>query len=257
MRHSLRRARPLVLAFVVSFSLAACGGKDASTTTPDGDSASVADGAGTDGDTGGGTLTRSTFNERMFKAIEEAGSAHVRFETRTSAGTFGGDGDVQYGDELALRMKMAPPGGSGTAQEVLLIGDTFYVGMGEQYMAMSIDAMAGQGMPDLSTNLDPKIQAKAFESAVTSFEQSGEAETIDGVKATPYDITIDPAKAPDTFGTAVTEPLRFTYYVGPDDLPRRMIYHDKNGEFTATYTQWGVRVDIEAPPDDRIMKGMG
>ena len=115
----------------------------------------------------------------------------------------------------------------------------------------------GQGMPDFSTNLDPKKQAAAFDKAVTAFEQKGAAETIDGVKATPYVITVDPKKAPDTYGSMVTEPMDFVYYVGPDDLPRKMVYKDENGDFTATYTDWGANVDIKAPPADKIVKGMG
>jgi lipoprotein LprG len=252
MRRFTRAAQTAALALIVSLSLAACGDKDTESPSGGGDSSASAE-----SQSGGGTLSQGDFNQRMFSAIEKAGSAHVHFETGTGGKTFGGDGEIKYGDELALRMKMAmPSGAAGGPQEVLLIGDTFYIGMGDRYMAMPLDAMSGQGMPDLSTNLDPKVQAKAFDQAVTSFKQGGEAETLDGVKATPYDITIDPTKAPDTFGTTMTEPLTFTYFVGPDDLPRKMVYHSKDGEFTATYTDWGAPVDIEAPPADKVMKGM-
>jgi hypothetical protein len=251
MRRFTRVAQTAALALIVSLSLAACGAKDSANPSAGKDSSANIE------PSGGGTLTKSDFNRRMFSAIEKAGSAHVHFETGTRGKTFGGDGEIKYGDELALRMKMAgPSGAAGGPQEMLLIGDTFYIGMGDEYMAMPLNAMSGQGMPDLTTSLDPKVQAKAFDKAVTSFEQKGEAETIDGVKATPYDITIDPTKAPDAFGSTVTEPLTFTYYVGPDDLPRKMVYHDPNGEFTATYTDWGAPVDIEAPPASKIMQGM-
>ena len=70
-------------------------------------------------------------------------------------------------------------------------------------------------------------------------------------------ITLDPAKAPETFGTMANEPLTFTYFIGPDDLPRKMVYEDKNGEFVVTYADWGDPVDIEAPPAEKVMKGMG
>jgi len=252
MRRFTRAAQAAAFALIVSLSLAACGDKDTASPSGGGDSSASAE-----SQSDGATLTQGDFNQRVFSAIEKAGSAHVQFETGTGGKTFGGDGEVKYGDELALRMKMsAPSGTAGGPQEVLLIGDTFYVGMGDRYMAMPLDAMSSQGMPDLSANLDPKVQAKAFEKAVTNFKQEGSPETIDGVKATPYDITIDPTKAPDTFGSTFTEPLTFTYYVGPDDLPRKMVYHSKDGEFTATYTDWGAPVDIEAPPAAKVMKGM-
>ena len=108
-------------------------------------------------------------------------------------------------------------------------------------------------MPDMSASLDPKKQQAAFEAAVTEFKQSGKAETLDGVQATPYVITLDPSKAPDTFGTTTTTPLTFTYFIGPDNLPRKMVYDVKSGEFVATYTDWGEPVDIKAPPSDKVV----
>ena len=111
------------------------------------------------------------------------------------------------------------------------------------------------GVPDLSANLDPKIQAKAFGQAVTKFEQSGDPETLDGVQATPYSVTLDPKKAPEVYGTTLTEPITVVYYVGPDDLLRKMVYKDKNGDFISTYSDWGAPVTIEAPPASKLMPG--
>mgnify|MGYP006178658891 CR=1 FL=1 len=76
-------------------------------------------------------------------------------------------------------MTMPNPAGGEAKQEMLLIGDTMYMGMGDRYMSISLDSMRGQGMPDMSANLDPKVQKKAFEDALTDFKQSGEAETLD------------------------------------------------------------------------------
>jgi hypothetical protein len=250
MRRFGRLAQSLTLALAFGLSLTACGDKEPSASSEDGGATSGAERA-----SGGGALTQADFNERVFSAIEKAGTAKLHFETEAAGAgqAISGDGEVEYGDELAMRMTMSGPSGAGGGkQEVLLIGDTVYIGMGGQYMSMSMDAMSGKGMPDLSTNFDPRKQAEAFETAITGFEQKGEPETIDGVKATPYEITIDPTKAPDTFGTMVTEPLNFVYYVGPDDLPRKMVYKDKNGDFSATYTDWGDPVDIKKPPADKI-----
>lgn len=248
------RSLSVLLAVVLGLSLAACGDKDATDAGTDGKT-----GAGADADRpakGRGTLSQDDFNARMFSAIEKAGSAHVAFETSAGGAKSGGEGEVKYGDELALRITMENPSG-GASQEVMLIGETFYVNLGGKYMSMSLSSLEGMGMPNLSANLDPKVQSKVFGAAITSFEQKGEPETLDGVRATPYDVTIDPTKVPDTFGTAVTEPLKFTYFIGPDDLPRKMIFHDaKNGDFVATYTDWGAPVDIKAPATSEAMPGM-
>ena len=252
----MRRFRPLALSLTLALSLglslAGCGDKEPS-ASPDGAGGSATAPAG--GATVGRALTQKDFNERVFRAIEKARSAKVHFETEAAGAgqAIRGDGEVEYGDELALRMTVAGPSGAGGGkQEVLMIGDTVYISVGDRYMSMSLDAMSGQGMPDLSTNLDPRKQAEAFDKAIISFEQKGEPESIDGVKATPYEITVDPKKAPDTFGTMVTGPLDFVYYVGPDDLPRKMVYKDTNGDFTATYTDWGAPVDIEKPPAEKV-----
>jgi len=246
MRRFTRAAQVATLALIVSLSIAACGDQDKTNPATD---ASAPPAASTG-------LTQSNFAEEVFDAVQEAGSAKISFESGTGGKKFIGEGEIEYGDELAVRMTMPNPAGGEDKQEMLLIGDTMYMGVGDRYMSMSLDTMRSQGMPDMSASLDPAAQQKAFEAAVIDFEQSGEPETLDGVKATPYVITLDPAKAPETFGTTVTEPLKFTYFIGPDDLPRKMVYNDTNGKFTAFYTDWGAKVDIEAPPAEKVMKGM-
>jgi hypothetical protein len=251
MRHFPSAARAAAFALIAGLTLVGCGDKDNPAADGGGDS-----GASAARESGGGDLTQANFSDKVFAAVEEAGSAKVHFESGTGGKKFVGDGEVEYGDELALRMTMPNPAGGGAKQEMLLIGDTMYMGMGDRYMSMDLGAMRGQGMPDLSASLDPKKQQEAFEAAVTKFRQSGEPESIDGVEATPYVITLDPSKAPETFGGTATDPLTFTYFIGPDDLPRKMVYDDKNGEFVATYTDWGTPVDIKAPPSDKLMGDM-
>ena len=245
-----RLTQSLTLTLAVGLALAGCGDQQKSDTPTDGAQKTDAPAASAD-------LTQSNFADEVFGAVLKAGSAKISFESGTGGKKFTGEGEIEYGDELAVRMTMPNPAGGGAKQEMLLIGDTMYMGMGDNYMSMSMDAMKGQGMPDMSASLDPEAQQEAFEAAVTDFKQSGEPETLDGVSATPYVITLDPAKAPETFGTMANEPLTFTYFIGPDDLPRKMVYEDKNGEFVALYSDWGDPVDIEAPPAEKVMKGMG
>lgn len=246
----IRLAQTLTVTLVVSLSLVACGGKGQPDTN--GDSAKTESAP-----SGGGALTRGNFNKRMLSAIEKAGSARVHFESGSGEQKARGDGEVKYGDELALRMTMTAAGNPDDVQEVIMIGDALYVGSGGKYVSMSIEAMSAEGDTNLFVNLDPKVQADAFDAAITDFKQSGAPKKLDGVKATRYVITLDPTKAPDAFGTSLTDPLTFTYYIGPDDLPRKMVYVSENGEFSATYTDWGAPVDIKAPSADKVTKGMG
>ena len=249
MRRFSSAAPAAALALIAGLTLAGCGDKDAPTATGGGDS-----GASAARESGGGDLTQANFADEVFDAILDAGSAKIHFESGTGGKKFIGEGEAQYGDELAIRMTMPNPAGGDAKQEMVMVGDTMYMGVGDKYMSMSLDAMRGQGMPDMSANLDPKKQQAAFEAAVTEFKQSGKSETLDGVEATPYVITLDPSKAPDTFGKTSSDPLTFTYFIGPDNLPRKMVYADKNGDFVATYTDWGEPVDIKAPPADKVME---
>jgi len=252
MRRESRFARALTATLVVGLSLTACGDKDTPKSAPDADGGTSASAA-----PAAKALTQDNFSERVFSAIDKAGSAKVHFETGNGSKTVSGDGEIKYGDELALRVTMdVPQQASGAApQEMLMVGKTFYISMGGKYMTLPLDAFKGMGVPDLSANLDPKIQAKAFGQAVTKFEQSGDPETLDGVQATPYSVTLDPKKAPEVYGTTLTEPITVVYYVGPDDLLRKMVYKDKNGDFISTYSDWGAPVTIEAPPASKLMPG--
>jgi hypothetical protein len=249
MSPSLRRILALAVTLALGLSLTACGDKDASKASGDSDTSTSAKPAGK-------PLTRENFSERVFNAIDKAGSAKVHFEAGKGAQKFSGDGEIKYGDELALRVKMNVPNEAAGAapQQMMMVGETFYISMGDKYMTMPLDAFKSMGVPDISANLDPKVQAKAFGQAVTKFEQSGAPETLDGVQATPYSVTFDPKKAPDVYGTTLTDPVTVVYYIGPDDLLRKMVFADKNGDFISTYSDWGSPVTIEAPPASDLMK---
>lgn len=248
MRRSLRTAPSLLLAVALGLTLSACGDKETSTASDPDAAAPPSKPAH--------TLTQADFTRRVFGAIEKSGSAKIHFAAGSGAQKSSGDGEAKFGDEVALELTMGSPANGAKEEKVLLIGDTFYIGMGGKYMTMSLDSMKGSGMPDISTNFDPKVQAKTFEKATVGFEQQGAAETLDGVKALPYEVTIDPKKAPEAFGTTLTAPMSFTYYVGPDDLPRKMIYHNEQGEFVATYSDWGAPVDIQKPPASELAGSM-
>ena len=116
---------------------------------------------------------------------------------------------------------------------------------------------------DIIENLDPARQVKQYESAIKTFDSSGKVVKLDGVDARPYKITIDPSKASQLKklkGTKLPASMTFTLYVGPDDLPRRMVSTipaaDKSGKtrLQMDYTKWGEKVSISAPSAANITK---
>ena len=89
---------------IAALSLTACGDKEPSASTGGGGTTSD-EGASTGnagGNAGGDALTQVDFNERVFGAIEKAGSAKVHFETESAGTAQGveGDGEVEYGDQI-------------------------------------------------------------------------------------------------------------------------------------------------------------
>src|SRR4051794_27073863 len=108
MRRPPRIVQAVVLTVAVGLSLAACDDKDAAKPAGPGAAMTKAPAASK-------ALSQSHFSERVFSALEKAGSAKVHFETSAGGKKVGGDGEIRYGDELAVKMSMTPPGQTSTA----------------------------------------------------------------------------------------------------------------------------------------------
>ncbi len=106
--------------------------------------------------------------------------------------------------------------------------------------------------------MDPAKPARQFKAAVKSFEKKGEPQTIDGVKAQPYVVTVDTSKI-DAFkdlaggrrAARCPKTMVYTMYVGSDDLLRRMEFDMAGAKTTMDYSKWGEPVDIKAPSPAR------
>jgi lipoprotein LprG len=256
MKFPAQTAQSVAICVALGIALTACGGtKDASDT--DGETSATAAVTKRDVD-----LTQDTFVSRVFGAISKAGSAKVSFESDNTEEQPRGDGEVKYGDELAMRINLMPYGSPDDTSDVILVGETMYQkGISEgnrpndgKYSAMSVHVLESMGMPDIPGLLDPRSKAKAFSTAVTSFKQTGAPETLDGVEATPYAFTIDPSKAAKAHQSWPSDVVHLTFYVGADDLPRKLVFKAPYSTFTATYSDWGTPVDIKPPPDAEVRR---
>ncbi|AWB93429.1 hypothetical protein [Aeromicrobium chenweiae] len=98
----------------------------------------------------------------------------------------------------------------------------------------------------------------ALADAVTSVEAKGDPETIDGVQAQPYEVTVDTsrveafAELPEASRSTIPKTLVYTMFLGPDDLLRRMTYGFGGMTGTIDLSQWGEPVDITPPPADEL-----
>jgi hypothetical protein len=189
--------------------------------------------------------------------------------TAPSGDKFTSRGQMKLGtrpQDTAMAMTVdAGTGGLGTV-EMRLVERTFYISLGTltQNKFAKVD-LTDKSNPIASQygaileNLDPARELQQYQKAITKFDASGETVEIDGVKAQPFRFSVDPSKA-DQFKqldrAAMPASINVTLYVGPDDLPRRIVMQmpTQNGttKQQRDYTKWGEKVTITAPSKTRI-----
>jgi hypothetical protein len=226
-------------------------------------------------------LTAKTLFPRVSKAQTKAGSSHISMALTAPGGqTFASRGQMRLGDkpeDTAMAMTVGGnTGGLGTV-EIRLVDRTFYVALGSltQGKFAKIDLRdksnpIAQQYGEIIENLDPAHQVGQYQDAITKFDSSGEPVEIDGVETHPYKITIDPAKATHVKkveGVSLPESISVTLYIGPDDLPRRMVSRVPGPDGAAAkmqldYSKWGEKVTIKAPSkaniaDDDLLSRLG
>lgn len=208
--------------------------------------------------------TQAAFFQSITDAQVEARSSHVEMTIDGAGTAITAQGDVAVGRtpaDTVMSMTMDTGAtGMGTVS-MILVDKVLYVNAGgltgDKYGAIDLDSsssMIAQQFGSITEQLDPSQQLEQFQKALTSLEKKGKPETIDGVEAQPYELTIDPSKMVDlgAGGAAVPKTLTYTLYIGPDDLLRRITASVAGSTVRADYSRWGEKVDVEAPPADQI-----
>ena len=246
----------VAVAMLAGFTLSACGGSD--------DPAD--DKAGTKPATSGTTITQANFAEVIGDSQAKAKSAHVDMTIGVGGQEIEAEGDVAVGKTIAdSAMTMTMDMGSSMKLDMRLVDETMYMNMGAmtENKFLKID-LNDQSNPfakqygQIMDQMDPTKQMEQFKDAVTSFEKKGEPQTIDGVEAQPYVVTVDTTKnaafkdLPEASKSQVPDTIVYTMYVGSDDLLRRMEFEIAGSKSTMNYSKWGEPVDIKAPPADQI-----
>ena len=260
MRERLKQLTAVsVLVLVAGVSLVACSDKNGS----DGESA---------GQSSGDTLTQANFFERMTAAQKKAATTHLAMEMKAAGQSIKADGDMSVGvaaGDTAMAMKMDTGQAGLGSLEMRLVDEVFYLNFGpmtsNKFVAIDLTDESnpiGKQYADIFGNLDPAQNLKQFEDAVSGFDQKGKAIELDGVQAQPYVITVDTSKIPEAkkAGGSLPKSLEYTMYVGPDDLPRRVITElpavagGGDSTMTVNYTKWGEDVSITKPKPSEITK---
>lgn len=212
-------------------------------------------------------LTSDNFVDTVTKAVLEAGSTHVKMNLGAEGRSVDASGDVRTGDDPAdteMAMTMAVPGMGD--MEMRLVEQVFYIKMGamtqNKFAKLDLtdpDNPMGKTFGEMAGKFDPSKSLQNLNGAITSFKKSGAPEEIDGVQAQPYTVTVDTSKMAEHGGlggnaAAMPDELTYKFWVGSDDLPRKLTSHVSGADIDVTFTKWGEDVDVQAPPAGQITK---
>ena len=213
-------------------------------------------------------LSVDEFYPAVMAALRDAGT--FAFET-TSGGTGQSQtmsGQARFSDE-GVEMKASGTGAQ--AMDMILIDQAMYMkspdlGTGDKWLKIDLsDPNSLFGMIGKAT--DPEVMFKAMESP-KKLELVG-SEEVDGVETNHYRITLDPSKYleamefPTAMGDMLPDELVTEMWVDADNLPRKFAQTTEvagaagSSTTEGTYSDFGVDVDIEAPPSSEVTEQPG
>lgn len=291
-----RRLGSVALVTSLGLGLVACSSDDDSSSAKDSATSaekSTDDGTdnGTDDSTTGSpeeteeatavNLSAKDFYPSMMAAIREEGS--FAFETITESAGEAADepstmsGQARFaGDSMDMKASSSGPQG----MEMVMVDQVIYMkspemGLGSKWLKLDLKNMEGSMFGMLAKATDPEAMFKAMETP-EQFELVGEEE-IEGVATKRYRITVDTeqyAKAmqlPDYVVQVLPDKQITEMWIDADNLPRKFVQvtevpamaggKSTTNTTTGTYSDYGLDVDISAPPasevDEDALEKMG
>lgn len=251
----------LSLLTVAALGLTACSSDAPSDAAPS--SATAPEAAAPAAPEGPVLLTVDDFVQRTSAASDGVSSVHMTMVMQAAGETMNADADVvTRGDAADMRMTMTIP--EVGAVEMIVVDGAAYMTLGDltggQYLDLTSDAEDNPfaGMTDeLTGSFDAKSTAK-LAGAVRSVEPAGDPVEIDGVLTQPYEVVVDGAAAAAMLGdeadaAQIPETVTYTYWIGEDDLMRRLVADMPEGSVEMVFSAWGADVTITAPTPDQIM----
>lgn len=218
---------------------------------------------------GGGSdrLSQDELFDKVVAAQAKAGSSHVAMSLRTPQGqAVNSHGQMLYGTkptDTALAMTVGQDPRLGDV-EIRLVDRAYYIRVGaitgKKFTKIDLtdkNNPIAREYGNVIENIDPGRQIRQYEDAVTNFDNEGEPVKLDGVQTLPYKVTVDPSKVKGLDGLAGAN-ITYVLYVGPDNLPRRMVSSAPGSggapgaRLQIDYTDWGDKVVIEAPSKSQI-----
>lgn len=275
-----RRLGSAVLVLALGAGLTACSGDEpteSSSATDDGtdDGTDAGSEEGTeDGDDSEAPaeasleeLSAADFYPTVMAALREAETFNFTTVTETMGQPATLTGQARFGDDGA-EMKATSTGAQ--AMDVILLDQVMYMkspemGTGDKYLRLDLsdpDSLFGM----LGKATDPEVMFQALQTP-KKLELVG-SEEVDGVATNHYRVTIDPAdyfkamEFPGAMAEFMPKEMVTEMWVDGDNLPRKFSTTTEtpmpqggkpvSSSTEGTYSDFGVEVEIEAPPADEI-----
>lgn len=237
----------------------------------DDDTGSDDDAAGSDDDeVSSAGLTAESFARAVTAAQTEAGSVTMEMSISSGGQAVTAQGEVLTGEnveESGADMTMQLPG-VGQLQMILVDGD-FYLNLGSlsqnKFVVIDLDdadSPLTQSFDGFEEQFDVAATTEALADAIVDFEAVG-PETVEGVEADRYDVTVNTEDMLETLGAAggdaaaaqLPETLTYSFWTDDEDLPVKMTA-EAGGLFDMeiVFSDWGGPVEITPPPANRISK---
>ncbi|MGH1563655.1 DUF6612 family protein [Mumia sp. DW29H23] len=238
-------------------------GDDGGSTSSSSSSGSTTSGGG--GDEGATVLTSENFASVVSGAQLKAQTAHMTLTMNVAGQNVKAEADVKTDSDPtkgAMHMTMDV---AGQSVDMIMVDGVIYMkapGMPDgKWMSIDLDeaaGAAGASFEQMRESMDPSQSIKNLEDAMSSLKDTGETATIDGVEARRYDAVLDTSKIAGMEGGAaaqIPDQITYQYWVGPDQLPRKIVVDLAATPMEMTFTKWGEDVDVQAPPAADVVDG--
>lgn len=260
MRRAVRLSAAAATVAVVALVGACQGGDHATSEAPT--SAVVRQNAAPDA--GGATLTSATFVDAVGGAMTSPTSYDFALTMTADGRTVRGHGSGTVGGGDPSVAATLDTGEHGTV-DLRVVGGKAYVSVpaltGGKFFAVDPAKLPGSmssSFDQLTQQTDPAQGLKLIEGAVVSVIKAGPPEQLDGVAAQPYDVTVDTSKLPELRQRAAAQhadlpaTVTFRYWVGPDNLLRKLSASVAGSSAEVTFSHWGAGAPVTAPSADEI-----
>ena len=212
---SLRRTTAAGLAALALVSMAACGKSDKNSDKPSSSTSSTAHASSTGS---------SALAQKLQKVFTDGKSAHVTMDLGTAGK---GEGDIDFASSKPA-IDLTISGGQAGNAELRLVEGVMYLKSslaGDKWLKLDSQAMGSSGF-DPSTFFD---QLKNMKGGTDLGGGHWKVDEGNGVAA---DI----------------------YFDSDGLLDKSVVTGAGAGPITVTYTDWGKKVDVSAPPKDQVME---